>query len=342
MRTQEVESVKTDLDSTTKDIDHDIKAGAVEDVVGDEEDRPESQSSDTGGVTEIEVEVRGDKSQEVANYGAEKSAVKRETSSHPNSSTFRMSIEELRTQPLLKQLRSSEAIAFTIWMSINLLKYNYFFGACRCRQMSVPPGLYISFISRSSLLPLLPLSSLTLMSVSFPLVSAASVDTQLTELGQEDGDYTQLFGIFLFVGTVAVPFMGWVIDRFGFPVSSWCLWGLGLLHTVALAIPNLHVQLATFALFVLFRGWLFAFMLSFNAFTFGYDTFSRVVGVAVLISGGFAALQYPLIDLAVDVLGNDFLPSNLIILGSSAVLVFFPIYLTCHKRPLRKVDSVQG
>ena len=147
-----------------------------------------------------------------------------------------------------------------------------------------------------------------------------------------NGEYTDIFGIIIVAGTVAVPFLGMFMGRFGYPISAWALWGIGLAMHTCMAIPSLNLQILTFVLFVLYRGWLFAFMSAYVSHAFGFGTFSRVVGTAIVIGACVSFLQYPLIDLALETFEGDYLVSNLVVIVLSALLVFFPLTLSVMSR----------
>ena len=161
----------------------------------------------------------------------------------------------------------------------------------------------------------------------------------MNSYGQSGGEYTTYFGIIAAAGTIGGPLTGWFMGRFGFMTSAWVVCSMNLLRTILSAIPALPVQIPAFIMFVVSRGWLFSFMTAYSSTTFGQFTFSRIVGIAVVVGAVFSPLQYPLISLGLDL--NNFVYSNLVMVGIAVISFIMPITIAVGRKKRRQAEATK-
>lgn len=157
-------------------------------------------------------------------------------------------------------------------------------------------------------------------------------------------------------GIVSIPMIGFLLDRYSFPVSvtiqvvsgitvgilrcvvvHWDYFDIYMYSQIGMTshnslIPFLPLQYITITLFVLLRPLVYALAGDYCSRTFGPLTFGRIYGTMNLLGGLFNLLQHPLISLALEHQGGHFGVSNGIILGLNVLSLGFPIYLVLSKR----------
>jgi hypothetical protein len=107
-----------------------------------------------------------------------------------------------------------------------------------------------------------------------------TADALLTALGQSSSrhDYTSILGIMMPVGFFVQFIVGAVLDRMGLRATTLCLWVLAVLLSALTMIPVLSSQIATFLVFICFRGFLFSTLSAYMSRLFGFAHLGKVIG----------------------------------------------------------------
>ncbi len=154
----------------------------------------------------------------------------------------------------------------------------------------------------------------------------ATIRTQYTELLHSHSDavrVNEFFDVALPLGgVVAVPFIGLVLDNTSTPFV------LALLVTVASAIgvlgviPQIWAAFANISLFVLYRPLYYTAVSDYSAKVFGFQTFGKVYGLIICLSGLFNFTQQGLDALTHKTFHNDPVPINVALLVTAFVVGF--------------------
>eukprot|EP00698_Gefionella_okellyi_P015005 TRINITY_DN419_c0_g1_i2.p1 TRINITY_DN419_c0_g1~~TRINITY_DN419_c0_g1_i2.p1 ORF type:complete len:523 (-),score=110.05 TRINITY_DN419_c0_g1_i2:134-1702(-) len=153
--------------------------------------------------------------------------------------------------------------------------------------------------------------------------------------------FLRVFGVILpACGVASVPVIGRLLDKRGMVFCLVIIVALALLTSVCMVIPSLYFQPVTFVVFSCLRPFVYSAMSSYAAQTFGFVTFGRVWGLAVLISSSVNMLQYAFVAISVTMLQNNFTPVSIGLLVASATLAVFPWYL--HRVRRRPQDFAEA
>ena len=125
--------------------------------------------------------------------------------------------------------------------------------------------------------------------------------------------YLSLFVVMTPVSLIGLPFMDYIVNRYGYHAGLQSINVLALSYSIVkVSSASLNVQILGFVLFSMFRCFLFTVCFSFlPTFVVG-KVVGRGVGVMVLCQGVTSLLNIPLSSRAVNSLdGNFFLPNLL-------------------------------
>mmetsp|Transcript_7524 Transcript_7524/g.19396 ORF Transcript_7524/g.19396 Transcript_7524/m.19396 type:complete len:525 (+) Transcript_7524:421-1995(+) len=129
------------------------------------------------------------------------------------------------------------------------------------------------------------------------------------------GWYTSVFGWVLPASIVFIPLIDWSIRWFGVGGTLHITNVWGMIYGGLVLVDSLEVQLATFAVFVGFRAFLYATMSTFTAQNFGLATLGTVTGTFFTTSAVVALLQYPLQWMTTTQFGDDPRVSSIILVS---------------------------
>lgn len=151
-----------------------------------------------------------------------------------------------------------------------------------------------------------------------------TIDSFLTSLGQQNSQYTVIFGSVLPCGFVSVLVSGSVLDRHGPVAAFFILAALGIAVSLVSLVPVLALQPLGFALFACYRGFLYSVMSSYLALVFGFSHLGLLIGLVTLVGGCFALQQ---VAWTTWQLQSGFGPSNALQLVLGVTTLAFPMWL---------------
>lgn len=96
------------------------------------------------------------------------------------------------------------------------------------------------------------------------------------------------------LGVFAIPFVGYLMDSKGFPVTSAVTVSFGLIWSLLLLYDSKESLLPSFIFYTLFRTCLFTFLFAYLADTMGFKYFGVLAGLMFVCGGFVGLLQYPL------------------------------------------------
>merc|ERR1711871_52624 len=125
------------------------------------------------------------------------------------------------------------------------------------------------------------------------------VGTAVTQLGDEQivpldecADYGQSLTLFMTGGVVAIPFIGALMDNYGFPITMLVTIFLGIVWTGLLMSTSSSLLYLSFMFYALFRTFLYTFLFSYLADKLGFKYYGILAGVLFLFSGLVGLAQY--------------------------------------------------
>eukprot|EP01114_Cavostelium_apophysatum_P000855 TRINITY_DN10753_c0_g1_i1.p1 TRINITY_DN10753_c0_g1~~TRINITY_DN10753_c0_g1_i1.p1 ORF type:complete len:533 (-),score=66.17 TRINITY_DN10753_c0_g1_i1:35-1633(-) len=168
-----------------------------------------------------------------------------------------------------------------------------------------------------------------------------TISVQLTsKFGKDESvRLTQLFNYILPGGILAVPVVGWLMDKRGlitsFVVLTTALTALSVVNIFS--ISDLHI--ANFVLFTFCRALFYSLAVTFVVKTFGFEAIGTLYGIIQVVGGASTYLQYVLLSVTLKQLHGNFFIVNVVQAGTIGALYFFPFYLWIkHRRMLRQTE----
>lgn len=180
---------------------------------------------------------------------------------------------------VLHELFSMRWVLFTLWFCSNLLRFSYYLS-------SIGPAL--------------------------AAIEKAQTGSQVGGDESRVVEYLTIFGSILPLGALCVPFVGVFIDRVSTHDSILAVIFVSLLHSALSFVNVLEAQIATFFLFTLFRSIFFGVATTFAVKLFPPAALGRIYGFTTLVAAGISTLQYPLLDLGLE-MDTGFLVSNVLV-----------------------------
>jgi len=151
------------------------------------------------------------------------------------------------------------------------------------------------------------------------------------------------------LGVLGLPFVGYLMDKKGFPWTAVTTAGLAAGFGLCCLVPSAGPALMYlgFALYSVFRTFLFTYFFACLADALGFRFFGVLSGVSFLLAGLVGLLQVPITTYAVGTCHKDFSPDcsegnwaqvNLFQLISFALLFVFPIMDFQDQAKSREMD----
>ena len=127
------------------------------------------------------------------------------------------------------------------------------------------------------------------------------VGTAVTQLGDEQivpldecANYGQSLTLFMSGGVVAIPFIGSLMDNYGFPITMLVTIFFGIVWTGLLITTDSNLLYLSFIFYALFRTFLYTFIFSYLADKLGFEYYGILAGVLFFFSGLVGLAQYNL------------------------------------------------
>ena len=125
-----------------------------------------------------------------------------------------------------------------------------------------------------------------------------TIDLQLGDstlyTSTEQRNLGRLFTIVISCGIFAIPIIGLLMDKLGFPITSLVTTFLGITWSLLMLTEVKEVTIAVFIFYGLFRTFLFTFLFAYIADVFGFKYFGILAGIMFIIGGFVGLTQYPL------------------------------------------------
>jgi len=143
---------------------------------------------------------------------------------------------------------------------------------------------------------------------------------------------TQAVNWIVSLGFVAAPLIGWVLDNYH-PSTYIGITQIFALITAFLRLVPGHpsIQLATFFVYMLYRTFFYAAAATSTIYYYGIEKLGRIWGFALLFSGFFSLLQYPLNRMAETTYHGNYVQVNMLFLIATVVGFCYPFFLWREK-----------
>jgi hypothetical protein len=171
-------------------------------------------------------------------------------------------------------------------------------------------------------------------------VYVGSVETRISSLSGSKAEtvyYLEIFGWILPAQIVIAPLIGVSIDKMGVIWTFVVIQVISVIFTCFLFIPVLWVQILTFLLFALYRGYFFSYCFIFLLQKFQLKNFGRLFGVAALVCGMLTAFQYLIYYIVLVPLKGNYFWANIFQLICLCTTNIFLIYMIYDRIKKRKV-----
>lgn len=127
------------------------------------------------------------------------------------------------------------------------------------------------------------------------------IGTAVTQLGDdqvvpvaEAAAYGQSLTLFMTGGVLAIPFIGYLMDKNGFPITMLVTIFFGIVWAVLLSTGDSKFLYVSFVFYALFRTFLYTFLFSYLADKLGFKYYGILAGILFFVSGIVGLVQYPL------------------------------------------------
>jgi MFS family permease len=113
---------------------------------------------------------------------------------------------------------------------------------------------------------------------------------------EERHAFAQTFTLVITLGVLAIPPVGALMDRKGFPATSLLCIVSGVIWALLLLAdsPERHLLTLSFVFYSIYRTSFFTFFFAYLADVLGFSYFGMLGGVIFLLAGVLGMLQYPL------------------------------------------------
>jgi len=112
----------------------------------------------------------------------------------------------------------------------------------------------------------------------------------------EQGDCMRLFTLITVCGVFGIPFVGYVMDHFGFATTLTVTVTLGLVWAICTMLYSKPMLIFSFVAYALFRTFTFNFFFAFLADKLGFRYFGILAGISFAVAGVCGFLQQPLLE----------------------------------------------
>lgn len=148
---------------------------------------------------------------------------------------------------------------------------------------------------------------------------------QLDYKGDYNNAYANFGNIVVAFAFVAVPIIGWLLDKKGHGWTLGSINALAVLSSVLQALPALWIQSVTLVVWMVARFFMYSSYFAIFGGLFGFRNFGRLVAIDNTFNGIFGLLQYPLTYLAIHSFDGNFTAINI-----GQVIVLLPLFLFCY------------
>jgi MFS family permease len=118
-------------------------------------------------------------------------------------------------------------------------------------------------------------------------------DSQLYT-SEEQKEFGRLFTAIMTCGFIAIPIVGAVMDKYGFPMTSLFTTFFGVVWSICLLSKSRSAAIPSFVSYALFRTFLFTFLFAYLADVFGFKYFGILGGIMFVLGGLLSLIQYSL------------------------------------------------
>jgi len=153
-----------------------------------------------------------------------------------------------------------------------------------------------------------------------------------------DETYVSTFSFIWMCGICMIPAIGWALDYYGPLRTIFCSNSIYLLSQILSMIPVNELQILTFMCISVVNVSLYAIVLCYLALVFGFKNFGKLLGLVTLISATFGTLQYPLFELGVKKLSENFLYIRIGFAILSIPLFVMPAYMIAQQKKHDRLD----
>jgi MFS family permease len=148
---------------------------------------------------------------------------------------------------------------------------------------------------------------------------------QLDYKGDYNNAYANFGNVVVAFAFVAVPVIGWLLDKKGYGWTLGSINALAVLTSVFQALPMLWIQSLTLIVWMVARFFMYSSYFAIFGGLFGFRNFGRLVAIDNTFNGLFGLLQYPLTYLGIHALDGNFTVINV---GQAVVLL--PLFVFCY------------
>lgn len=175
-------------------------------------------------------------------------------------------------------------------------------------------------------------------------VYIGSIETRVSFLSGDNKDlYIEIFGWILPSTIIVSPLIGYSIDKIGNYSTFLVIQIISTIFSITLLINVIWVQIISFILFALYRGYFFSWCFQFLITEFGVTNFGKLFAIASFFCGIFGLLQYLCYYIAIIILNRDYFWLNIVQLVSIIVANIYVIYcywLSYNKRKKQKETNI--
>mmetsp|Transcript_5054 Transcript_5054/g.6866 ORF Transcript_5054/g.6866 Transcript_5054/m.6866 type:complete len:275 (+) Transcript_5054:340-1164(+) len=140
-----------------------------------------------------------------------------------------------------------------------------------------------------------------------------TVNLLLENLGDASNGYevTEAVGYIIPCGFLAIPIIGLSVTLFGSLLTFQFINLMGMIYGAMSVVKILKLQLATAAVYTIYRAFFFSTLSTYNAEIFGKRTLGRIQGILFLVSGLLNLCIIPVVKFTTTTLNGDLFWPNL-------------------------------